>query len=342
MNLLELTHVSRRYDNITAVDSVTFSVQQGQFITLLGPSGCGKTTTLRLIAGFEVPDTGSIQYKNHLLAAKGIFIPPKDRQIGMVFQDYALFPHLNVADNVGFGLQMSKHKKIDRVAEMLELVGMQSMNERMPFELSGGQQQRVALARALAPAPGMLLLDEPFSSLDAALRAKLRSEMRTILRQTQTTCIFVTHSQDEALSLSDSIAVMFNGKIVQIDSPENLYTNPVSLEVATFIGEANLITGEAQGNYIETILGKLTILEPYTGHVKALIRPEQVRVCSDQDECGIEARPIWREYYGHDQRVGFALTDGTALTARMGFSQSIKIGEACQIRVEHPVKTYPA
>lgn len=341
MNLLELSHVSRHFGNIKAVDSISFAVQAGQFVTLLGPSGCGKTTTLRLIAGFETPDNGAIRFQNQAIADRNIFVPPKDRHIGMVFQDYALFPHLNVAQNIGFGLQKNVNKKTTRIAEMLELVGLEGLEARMPFELSGGQQQRVALARALAPAPAMLLLDEPFSSLDAALRAQLRTEMRAILRRTGITCIFVSHAQDEALSLSDIVVVMFNGKTAQIAPPEMLYNYPATLEVATFVGEANLISGVAHGTFAETPLGKNELLQPASGKGQILIRPEAVEFLPKESDEGVSAHVLWSEYYGHDRRIGLNLSNGTQITARIASTYDLLLDTEVRVRVRGRVMFYP-
>jgi iron(III) transport system ATP-binding protein len=340
MSLLQLVNVSRHFGPIKAVDGISLDVQQGQFVTLLGPSGCGKTTTLRLIAGFEKPDTGTIRFRGSVFADQYTFVEPKDRRIGMVFQDYALFPHLNVAQNVGFGVQLSRGAKTARVDELLALVGLEGFEERMPFELSGGQQQRVALARALAPAPDLLLLDEPFSSLDAALRVQLRSEMRSILRQTHTTCIFVTHAQDEALSLSDSVAVIIDGKLAQVASPEILYEQPATLEVATFVGEANLISGDAYGDYAETILGNIPLLKPAFGPVKLMVRPESIEFESTDREIETPAQVCWQEYYGHERRIGLSLADGTPITARVPAAQPIT-SQAIGVRVRGAAVAYP-
>lgn len=335
-NLLELHDVSRWFGDIKAVDNISLKVRAGQFVTLLGPSGCGKTTTLRLIAGFETPDSGTIRLKERFVAGRGVFVPPKDRHVGMVFQDYALFPHLNVAQNVGFGL---RDPKSARTQEMLALVGLANYADRMPYELSGGQQQRVALARALAPQPDMLLLDEPFSNLDAALRLQVRSEMRTILRQTNATCIFVTHSQEEALSLSDLVAVMFAGKIVQLAPPQTLYERPATPEVATFIGEANFIPGEADGEFADCALGRVHLAENAYGRVNLLIRPEMLQLTAIETP-GRTARVMWREYYGHDQRVGLVLDDNTPLTARFTSTQTITPDELVSVTVQSKVLAF--
>lgn len=340
-NLLQLQNVSRQFADVKAVNAVSLDVQAGQFITLLGPSGCGKTTTLRLIAGFEAPDGGSIYFKDRLIAGQGVFVPPKDRHIGMVFQDYALFPHLNVSQNIAFGLRSSRAVKQARVAEMLELVSLQDYATRMPYELSGGQQQRVALARALAPNPDMLLLDEPFSNLDAALRVQVRSEMRAILRAANSTCIFVTHSQEEALSLSDQVVVMFNGQVLQTASPKALYENPKTPEIAAFVGEANMLEGHASGDTANCVLGKVPLLSPAQGKVWLLIRPERLTLLPARTENTIAARVLWQEYYGHDQRMGVVLSDDTQLIIRLDVWQEASIGGQVFVQVNGPALAYP-
>lgn len=338
--LLQAHSITRQFGAVKAVDEVSFSLAAGQFMTLLGPSGCGKTTTLRLIAGFEAPDSGQIVFNGQILADKGVFVPPKDRHIGMVFQDYALFPHLNVAQNVGFGLSRGA-KRPQRIQEMLALVGLSGYEKRMPHQLSGGQQQRVALARALAPEPAILLLDEPFSNLDAALRTQVRAEMAVILRQTQTTCIFVTHSQEEALSLSDLVAVMMDGKILQIDAPQALYTLPATPEIAAFVGEANLLPAEAHGDTATCVLGELRLSQPAQGKVQVLIRPEMLQIVAP-DASPIRGKLLWREYYGHDQRLQFALEDGTVLMGRFSSIQTGTIGDTVGLAVLGSVIAYSA
>src|SRR5688572_16636321 len=206
---LEVEKISKHFNGNEVVKNFSLEAEAGEFITLLGPSGCGKTTSLRLLAGFERPDSGIIKIAGEVVASKSQYLPAEKRRVGMVFQDYALFPHVNVLGNIGFGLQGKEKQK--RAKEMLSLVGLDGFGERMPHELSGGQQQRVALARALAPQPNVMLLDEPFSNLDTSLRQQVRGEVRNILREAGTTTIFVTHDQEEALSLSDRVAVMFEG-----------------------------------------------------------------------------------------------------------------------------------
>ncbi|RMG80702.1 MAG: ABC transporter ATP-binding protein [Chloroflexi bacterium] len=313
---LECTDVSKAFAGVLAVHGLNLSIYAGEFVTLLGPSGCGKTTTLRLIAGFEQPTSGEIVINGKTVAAEHIFIPPEARHVGMVFQDYALFPHLNVADNIGFALKGSKHTKTARVNDLLELVGLQGFGKRMPHELSGGQQQRVALARAMANQPDILLLDEPFSNLDTALRGQVRSEVHSILREAGTSVIFVTHDQEEALSLSDRVAVMFDGTIQQVDTPQALYIHPTTRQVADFIGEANWLRAQADGRTAHCVLGTVLLEKPQRGEVDILLRPETLTLAQTSDNHNANARVIWREFYGHDQRVGLELADGTRVVMR--------------------------
>ena len=249
MPIIEVENVGKSYwpGPIQALDSVSFDVQQGEILTLLGPSGCGKTTTLRLIAGFEAPDEGTVKILHKPVSGNGTWTPPEKRGIGMLFQDYALFPHLTVGDNVMFGLhQHPKSERAPRAREVLDLLHLSHHFDRYPHELSGGQQQRVALARAVAPEPVVVLMDEPFSNLDAHLRDKVRDEVVASLRSAGITCILVSHDQRDALAVSDRIAVMNHGKIEQIGTPTNIYKHPESIFVATFVGRTNLLQGMIQ------------------------------------------------------------------------------------------------
>ncbi|MDQ3346072.1 MAG: ABC transporter ATP-binding protein, partial [Chloroflexota bacterium] len=243
----------KAFDDVIAVDGVDLDVRRGEFLSVLGPSGCGKTTLLRLVAGFERPDSGGIEIGGRVVAGPRRHLPPEQRHIGMVFQESALFPHLDVAGNIGFGLP--RRDRESRIAELVALVGMAGLQRRMPHELSGGQQQRVALARALAPHPALILLDEPFSSLDATLRSQLRVDVREILRSAGATTLFVTHDQGEALEISDRVAVMRAGRIEQVSTPAELYLRPVNRFVAGFVGEANLLPGEVRHGEVETLVG---------------------------------------------------------------------------------------
>ena len=336
MKALEVEKISKRFNGTEVVKNFSLEAEAGEFITLLGPSGCGKTTSLRLLAGFERPDSGSIKIAGEVVAGKGQYLPAEKRRVGMVFQDYALFPHVNVLDNIGFGLQGKEKQK--RAKEMLHLVGLDGFGERMPHELSGGQQQRVALARALAPQPKVMLLDEPFSNLDTSLRQQVRGEVRHILREAGTTTLFVTHDQEEALSLSDRVAVMFEGEIAQLGSPFELYTRPNSRKVAAFIGEANFVKAEAYGNRAQCGLGELRLLSPKHGSVELLIRPDMLNLLPTDE--GTPAVITWREYYGHNQRVGLRLVDGTNLVARTDTQIIYKIGEQIRVSVYAPLLAF--
>jgi iron(III) transport system ATP-binding protein len=280
--LLALSGVSKRYaaGSPPAVDDLSLEVEGGSVLALLGPSGCGKTTTLRLIAGFESPDSGRITIAGRLVAdGPGTGVQPEHRGVGLVFQDYALFPHLTSGDNVGFGLHgLAKQARRDRVREVLGLVGLSGFEPRYPHELSGGQQQRVAVARALAPAPALLLLDEPFSNLDADLRAQMRDDVVGILRSTGTTAVFVTHDQDEAFTVADVVGVLNHGRLEQIGSPEEIYRRPATPFVAGFVGAADFIPGVVEPAGIATelgVLGSPGALAMGT-RVKVMVRPDDV------------------------------------------------------------------
>jgi iron(III) transport system ATP-binding protein len=279
VNALEVEGVTIRFGRTEVLTGVDLHVPARSITSVLGPSGSGKTTLLRVIAGFERAQAGRVRVGDQLVDGPGRQLPPERRSIGYVAQDGALFPHLTVAANIGFGLRRSPHRR-RRVDELLELVGLGDLRHRYPHELSGGQQQRVALARALARAPALILLDEPFSSLDAALRASVRTEIAAMLRAAETTVVMVTHDQVEALSLGDQIAVLRQGRIAQVGSPRDLYTNPVDPEMARFLGEANLIDAEIEDGAAITALGRLDIRATapgqHRGRARVLIRPEQI------------------------------------------------------------------
>lgn len=263
------------------VDGVSFRVQPGEMFVLLGPSGCGKTTTLRMIGGFAAPDQGEIQLDTQTLSGPTHFLPPNQRDIGFVFQDYALFPHLSVADNIGFGLaHLARSARRETVEQMLTLVGLLPLKERMPQQLSGGEQQRVALARALARNPKLLLLDEPFSNLDELRREQMRTELKQLLKERGISSILVTHHQEEAMMMADRIAIMKQGKIQQIGPPEQLYQHPHNAFVAGFLGRTNLLQGVAEGTSANTLLGQLTLNQEASGPVQLSLRPEQITLSS--------------------------------------------------------------
>ena len=238
------------------LDAVNFDVNEGEIVAILGPSGCGKTTTLRIIAGFEMQSEGSLYLSDQPIDSKHHWVPVNKRKVGMVFQDYALFPHLTVEQNIRFGVQKSTKECNTLIQTMLDLVGLEGMNKRFPHELSGGQKQRVALARALAPSPKVLLMDEPFSNLDAELKYTMRFEVKRILKQAKITTVFVTHDQKDALAIADKIVVMNKGKIEQFGTPQEVYHSPATPFVARFLSRSNLIEGEKKGDYIHTSLGK--------------------------------------------------------------------------------------
>ncbi|MER3554470.1 MAG: iron ABC transporter ATP-binding protein [Meiothermus sp.] len=302
--LLSVTGLTKRFHPglPPVVQDLSFTVAPGEIFALLGPSGCGKTTTLRLIAGFESADAGKV-----VLSGKDIsHLPAEARGIGFVFQDYALFPHLSVYDNVAFGLRgLSGKAKRERVEEVLSLVGLIIFKDRKPAELSGGQQQRVALARAIAPGPRLILLDEPFSSLDAGLRQTTRDEVRQLLKSNGTGAVLVTHDQEEALCFADRLAVMRGGKLEQTGTPETVYAHPQTPFVAQFLGRTNLIPGEAKGLEAETPLGRLVLTEAAHGAVLLSLRPEGLSLASPLGQLGISARQLEgevlsREFKGHD------------------------------------------
>lgn len=257
-NTVQCLQLTKRYAGCQALQDLSIKVRSGEILALVGPSGCGKTTTLRLIAGFERPDHGTISMGDKIIANGHHFVPPEKRGIGMIFQDYALFPHMTVFDNVAFGLnRRSKEEIKSRVNEMLDLTGLENLDRRYPHELSGGERQRVALARALAPEPILLLLDEPFSNLDADLRLKMREEIRKILKNINATAIFVTHDQEEALYMGDRLAILNKGRLEQIDTPEAIFGSPATRFVAEFMGQTDFIPGEVTPQGISTEIGLL-------------------------------------------------------------------------------------
>lgn len=311
--------VAVAYDGVVAVRDASLDVAAGEVVALLGPSGCGKTSMLRAIAGLERPTSGSVSLAGRVVSDDRAWVAPERRQIGMVFQDGALFPHLTVAQNVAFGLGRdgARHPdRHDRVSELLGLVGLDGLDDRMPDTLSGGQRQRVALARSLAPAPGVLLLDEPFSALDAGLRVQVRSQVSQILREVGVTSIFVTHDQDEAFVMGDRVAVMRDTRIEQVGRPGELYRRPVNRWVAGFVGEANLVTGTRRNGSAETVLGSIPVdgdaeMAPSGADVAVLVRPEQIELFA-----GGSAEVLDVEYYGHDVRYVVRLGDGSTVAAR--------------------------
>ena len=294
--MIEVRGVSKRYGELSAVNEATLDVGPGEFVSLLGPSGCGKTTLLRLVAGFEVPDSGEVRIGGETVSSADAWIPPDRRHVGMVFQDYALFPHLTVAGNVGFGLR--RREREQRVRALLDLVGLSGSERRYPGELSGGQQQRVALARAVAPEPSIVLLDEPWSNIDPLRRASMRDELAGILRRLGVTVVLVTHDREEAFSMTDRIALMHAGRVVQAGPPEDVYYLPATRWAAEFVGAANFVPGTVSGDAVDTPLGRFPLAGKNSATaVDVLLRPELLAL--ELDPRGA-AEVIGREFRGHD------------------------------------------
>ena len=323
--------VDKRFGNVEVLHDISLEVEAGAVVSLLGPSGCGKTTLLRIIAGLERPDEGRIDIGGRPVAGNGVWVPPEKRRVGMVFQDWALFPHMTVERNVGYGIAKREPDRASRIAEALELVGLTGLSHRMPGTLSGGQQQRVALARARAPRPSVLLLDEPFSNLDTALRVQVRAEVHALLIELGVTSVFVTHDQDEAFVLGDHVAVMSGGRIVQAAPPAELYARPASPWVASFVGEANLVAGQAAGERADTPVGSVPLATAADGAVQVLVRPEALRLVP-----GEGATVELTEYYGHDTLYVVRTDSGVQLRVRAGAAPVVARGDRVSLRYEGP------
>lgn len=335
--ILHLESVTKQYapQSPPAVNAVTLTLHQGDLLSFLGPSGCGKTTLLRLIAGFERPQAGTIAIAGRKVAGLGYWVPPEKRGVGMVFQDYALFPHLSVGQNIAFGLPKAS-KKLPaqikkRVAEVLYLVGLQGLEQRYPHQLSGGQQQRVALARALAPRPQLVLLDEPLSNLDVQVRLRLRQELREILKAAGTSAIFVTHDQEEALSISDWVAVMCHGQLEQFGTPEQVYREPTTRFVAEFVTQANFIPAEQWGNGWETEVGCF----PCEGNgmkegVDLMVRQEEL-ILQPDEKGAVVVRD--RQFLGREHRYRLETPSGRELIARTDALKALPIGARVKVAI---------
>jgi iron(III) transport system ATP-binding protein len=323
-------------DRKRILHDVSLRIESGTLGAVLGPSGSGKSTLLRCIAGLHPVATGTIRSGDRDLHG----LSPERRRVGLVPQDGALFPHLTVGQNVAFGLRRPDRRG-RRVDELLELVELPGLAGRLPHELSGGQAQRVALARALAPAPDIVLLDEPFSALDATLRGAVREQVRRALAETGTTAILVTHDQTEALSIADRLIVLDDGRVRQIGAPEEVYRRPVDLWTGRFVGEANVLAGEGHGAHVTTALGNLPLADPAVGTVTVLVRPEHVRIV---DGSGTPARVTSIDYYGHDALVELDLVadPGIRISARLATPVTLRAGDTVSLRVADPVLAYLA
>jgi iron(III) transport system ATP-binding protein len=344
MPLLELTGIDLAYGTHRIVEQLSMQLDKGRIGCLLGPSGCGKTTVLRSIAGFEHICAGEIRLDGQLVSSTRVHLPPERRRIGMVFQDYALFPHLSIIDNVGFGLHDTPEaQRRTRVAELLELVGLPEQGRKFPHELSGGQQQRVALARALAPRPSLLLLDEPFSNLDVELRERLSHEVRDIIKATDTTAILVTHDQHEAFAVADEIGIMNGGRIQQWDTPYNLYHRPASRFIADFIGQGVLLPGKVLNDHqVGVELGTLNSVIPVecgagcsscarTCPVEVLLRPDDV---VHDDASSVQARVVKKAFRGAEILYTLELGSGTRVLSLVPSHHNHAIGEMIGIRLD--------
>jgi iron(III) transport system ATP-binding protein len=337
MATIRLEHVTKRYAAQVhpAVDDLSLEVHEGELLVLLGPSGCGKTTTLRLIAGFERPQMGVITIGEAPVANPCTWVPPERRGVGIVFQDYALFPHLTVAQNIAFGmLRLPRHERTERVQAILAAVDLQNYAQRYPHELSGGQQQRIALARALAPRPRVLLLDEPFSNLDPELRIALRYEVRSMVQRSGITTILVTHDQSEAFAFADRIAVMHAGHLHQLADPETLYRRPASRFVASFVGRAQFVSGVTSHGHLETELGFFPLRAPLpqgTG-AEVLLRPDDLQI--QPDRYG-HATVVAREFAGATVRYAVRLPSERVIDVIQPSVNLVPLDSAVRVEVLH-------
>lgn len=347
---LMLDGVTRTFGTKTAVQDLSLTVQEGELLTLLGPSGCGKTTTLRLIAGLERPDAGTIRVHGDVVTGEGTFVQPDERDIGLIFQDFALFPHLSVGENIAYGIQDRPADAIDqRVTDLLELVNLTGYRDQTPDSLSGGQRQRVALARSLAPEPEVLLLDEPFSNLDVALRQEMREEVRAILNETGVTAISVTHDQEEALSISDRVAVIDDGRLEQVGSPEAVFQRPTSRFVAEFLGDTGFVTGTVSNDQLTTPIESLGVEhldtdpgEPLPTAIEVLVRPDDIKAIPT-DPASANGRIVHRQYTGPSFVYRVELETGDIVHCHHNHVDRFAIDDPVRIELttDHPLAWFP-
>jgi iron(III) transport system ATP-binding protein len=347
--ILQLHAICQQFESQAGrvVDRVSLSLTAGEILGLLGPSGCGKTTLLRLIAGFAAPQAGYIELDGQRIADDRQMMPPEDRNIGMVFQDYALFPHLTVTQNIAFGLVQPRRRRftIDQIHQLTQaaiaLVGLTGLEQRYPHALSGGQQQRVALARAIAPQPAIILLDEPLSNLDVQVRLRLRQEIRRILKTSNTAAIFVTHDQEEAMAIGDRVGVMQQGQLVQIGPPEDLYHHPQSRFVADFVTQANFLPAQLKENYWHTEVGQFPADHPLAGDTgEIMIRQEDVQLHPDEQSRAVVSD---RQFLGREYCYAVVLPSGQVIYARAPGPTPLAAGSYVRLAIDPAVvRAFPA
>jgi len=332
--VLELRKVTCAYEaERAAISDVSFSVREGEILCLLGPSGCGKTTTLRVIAGFESVVTGEVYLEGQLASARGLLVPTEQRRVGMVFQEYALFPHLRVFENIAFGLRrLPAVQRATHVHAMLAMIGLTGLERRYPHELSGGQQQRVALARALVQKPVVLLLDEPFSNLDPDMTRKMREDLHDLLRRTKTTAILVTHDHEEAFAMADRVAVLNNGRLEQFDTPETIYHTPSTPFVADFVGQADFIPGTLQNGKVVTEIGEFPNQGGYQGgpRVVVMVRPDDIHIMPVEHS---PARIVARQFRGSENLYTIGLPSGHVVHSSETSTSVYPIGTPVELQI---------
>ena len=333
-SILELRAVSCAYEiGRPAVQGISFVAREGEILCLLGPSGCGKTTILRAIAGFEPVRSGQLFLSGQLMSSPDVMIPTENRRVGMVFQEYALFPHLRVQDNISFGLRhLPRNERTSRIQEMLQLTGLEGFERRYPHELSGGQQQRVALARALVQDPVVLLLDEPFSNLDPDMAGRMRQDLHDLLRRTKTTTVLVTHDHDEAFAMADRVAVLNQGCLEQFDTPEMMYHMPATPFVADFVGQADFIPGTVSQGMVHTELGEFPdTIECKDGTaVVVMIRPDDIHLVPTKDA---RSRILSRQFRGSENLYTVSLPSGQIVHSSQGSTSVYQSGTTVELRV---------
>ena len=338
---LRIVSLDKRFGDVVALEGAELEVRRGELVSILGPSGCGKSTLLQLIAGHLVPDAGSIEIDGRQVAGDGMVVPAQRRGVGMVFQDYALFPHLTVLDNIAFGASIAGDGPIARLGgrrarravalDVLDQLEIAPLASRYPGELSGGQQQRVAIGRAIAQRPHLLLLDEPFCNLDVSTREHVRGEIVELLRTTGLTCVFVTHDQEEALAVSDRVAVMQAGRVMQVDDPETLYRRPFCIEVAEFLGRTNVLRGRASAGHVDTEVGRFALPGGGSGEVDVIIRPELIDVRTSATG---PATVVRREFRGHDVLYTLRMPSGDTVWAHRPSVHMANVGDRVELTAE--------